>query len=310
MPKIKYVDKAFRQGALDIIDKANEIIAEYEAQGFKLTLRQLYYQFVARDIIPNKQSEYKRLGGIISDGRLAGLIDWFAIEDRTRNLQSLSTWSSPEDIIGAASSGYREDKWKDQLTRVEVWIEKDALAGVFADVCEDLEVPYFSCRGYTSQSEMWSAAMRLRRYERNGQQTVILHFGDHDPSGIDMSRDIKDRLYQFHSDVDVRRIALSMDQIEQYNPPPNPAKEIDPRFVGYQEQYGNESWELDALEPSVLADLVREHVDTILDQTKWEDSLDHEKTNKDRLTLVKQNWEMVATYAEETYTLDEEDDDK
>jgi hypothetical protein len=204
MPKIKYVDKAFRQGALDIIDKANEIIDEYNAQGFKLTLRQLYYQFVARDIIPNKQSEYKRLGGIISDGRLAGLIDWLAIEDRTRNLQSLATWSSPEDIIGAAASGYREDKWKDQKTRIEVWIEKDALAGVFADVCEALEVPYFSCRGYTSQSEMWSAAMRLRRYERGGQETVILHFGDHDPSGIDMSRDIKDRLYQFNSSVDVR----------------------------------------------------------------------------------------------------------
>lgn len=306
MPKIKYVDKAFRQPALDIIDKANEIINEYKAQGFKLTLRQLYYQFVARDLIPNKQSEYKRLGGIISDGRLAGLIDWLAIEDRTRNLQSLSTWSSPEDIIDASAQSYREDKWADQRTRIEVWIEKDALAGVFADVCEELEVPYFSCRGYTSQSEMWVAAMRLRRYERIGQETVILHFGDHDPSGIDMSRDIKDRLYQFNSDVDVRRIALSMDQIEQYTPPPNPAKEIDPRFVGYQQQYGDESWELDALEPSVLADLVRDNVNTIIDQNKWDESLDEEQTNKDRLTLVKQNWDDIATWAEENFELKED----
>src|ERR1700722_6265193 len=99
MPVEQFVDRKFQDGSLALIEKANEIIADYQAQGFTLTLRQLYYQFVSRDIIPNKQSEYKRLGSVINDARLAGLIDWSAIEDRTRNVRTISTWDHPSGVI-------------------------------------------------------------------------------------------------------------------------------------------------------------------------------------------------------------------
>jgi len=177
-PLLSYVEKDFRADTLADIVQANRIIAEYMAAGFKLTLRQLYYQFVARDLIPNTQRSYKRLGSIINDGRLAGLIDWEAIEDRTRNVESLAHWDDPSEILNAVGRQYRTERWANQPTRVEVWIEKEALAGVFERICESLDVAYLSCRGYTSQSEMWAAAQRLIEYEEAGQDTIILHFGD------------------------------------------------------------------------------------------------------------------------------------
>jgi len=242
MPKICYVEKRFGHASLELVEQANTIISSYSEQGYSLTLRQLYYQFVARDLLPNTQKSYSRLGSIISDARLAGLVDWRAIEDRTRETVIRARWSSPQEILQAAADSYHEDLWERQPLRVEVWVEKEALAGIFDRVCRELDVPFLACRGYASQSEMWRAASRMRKYmESSTQSTVVLHFGDHDPSGLDMTRDIRDRLETFLAPASVRRVALNMDQIEEYSPPPNPAKATDSRFVGYEEQYGDES---------------------------------------------------------------------
>jgi len=294
MPKICYVPKSFSESSMYIISKANAIIDEYERQGFDLTLRQLYYQFVSRDLIPNRDTEYKRLGSIINDARLAGLIDWNAITDRTRNLRSLSHWRNPGDIIFSAARSYRIDKWAMQDYRVEVWIEKDALVGVIAGVCDDLDIPYFSCRGYTSQSEMWVAGQRLLKYIKDGQTPLVLHFGDHDPSGKDMTRDIIDRLTLFsNSAIELQRIALNMDQVEQYNPPPNPAKITDSRASAYIAEYGDESWELDALEPTVIADLIRDAVGVVMDQDAWETAVLDEQRAIKLLERAVIDWDFV-----------------
>lgn len=267
MPKINYVDKNFSDSSLQIIQIANKIIKEYAAQGYDLTLRQLYYQFVARGLIANKQTEYKRLGSIINDARLAGYIDWLTIVDRTRNVQSNPHWDGPKDIVEACVQSFQIDKWAGQENRIEVWIEKDALVGVIENVCRRNDVSFFSCRGYTSQSEMWGAAQRLIAYE---QHPVIIHLGDHDPSGIDMTRDIRDRLSLFMEGyIEVHRIALNMDQVEQYDPPPNPAKITDSRAEKYIKKYGGESWELDALEPKVLEDLIDDKIAEFKDEELW-----------------------------------------
>jgi hypothetical protein len=234
MPKIKYKDFKFKPSTMALIVKANEIIAAYSRQGFDLTLRQLYYQFVARDIIPNTQASYKNLGSVVNDARLAGLIDWMTIVDRTRELRALPHWNDPSDIVEACGRQFNLDTWRDQPYRPEVWIEKDALVGVFERVCNELDVPLLSCRGYTSQSEMWAAGQRLLRYRKQKQTPIIFHFGDHDPSGKDMSRDIADRLELFtHNAVEFQRLALNMDQVREYDPPPNPAKITDSRANAY-----------------------------------------------------------------------------
>jgi hypothetical protein len=294
VPTIQYVEHTFSARSLRTIEHANAIIAEYAGQGFVLTLRQLYYQFVARDLSPNTLRDYKRLGSLVNDARLAGLIDWDAIEDRTRNLARVSTWDSPEDIVAGAASSYRIDLWADQPVRVEVWIEKEALAGVFDRVCRELRVPFLSCRGYTSQSEMHVAALRLRRIHKAGQTPVILHFGDHDPSGIDMTRDIRERLAIFRCKLELRRLALNRDQVDQYDPPPNPAKETDSRYRGYIEEHGGESWELDALEPKVLAELVRSAVAPLLDREKWQAAVARESAERRQLEAVSERWADVV----------------
>jgi hypothetical protein len=296
MPLICYVPKSFRPDTQTRINQANEIIAEYQAQGFKLTLRQLYYQFVSRDLIPNTVQSYKSLGDVVNDGRLAGLIDWDAIEDRTRNLRSSPHWSSPRSIVRACADQFAVDLWDTQDNYVEVWIEKDALVGVIEGVCIEFDVPHFACRGYTSQSEMWGAAQRLIERENRGKKTTIIHLGDHDPSGIDMTRDIQDRLELFGSTAVIHRIALVFDQIEQYNPPPNPAKTTDARYQSYAGKYGDESWELDALEPRVIVDLIREAVEDRIDRDAWEEALERQKTGRDQLGKVSRRWESVVEH--------------
>lgn len=302
---------------------ADDICADYGQQGYDLTLRQLYYQFVARGHIANNQQSYNKLGSIVNRGRLAGLLDWDYIVDRTRNLEGVSHWETPSDIINGAARSFRLDKWTQQPVRVEVWVEKEALAGVIGRTATARDVDYFSCRGYVSQSELWGAAQRLGRYIDGGQGVVILHLGDHDPSGIDMTRDIEDRLTRFltqdwynnrepesNSRIDiladmadhtgyepafeVRRIALNMDQVEQYDPPPNPAKVTDSRATRYIAEYGRQSWELDALDPTVLDALIQTELDSLMEHAAYAARQGEEDTHRRLLMRASQDWTTVV----------------
>lgn len=291
--KEQFICKTFTARSKELIGLADGIVAEYAEQGFKLTLRQLYYQFVARDFIENSQRAYKNLGTLINNARLAGLIDWSAIEDRTRNLESNAHWTSPADILDGCAAQFRFDLWDDQCLVPEVWIEKEALTGVIEGVCQQYDVAFFACRGYVSASEQWRAYQRiLHRYECN-QRTVILHLGDLDPSGLDMTRDNGDRLTLFLNEFanaedvfSVRRLALNMNQVEQYNPPPNPAKITDSRFKTFHALYGSNSWELDALEPSVINGLIESEIQIIVDGVKFTAAEDRQRIARRELARL------------------------
>ena len=294
-----YVPRKFQADRLRLIEQANLIITEYVAQGFTLTLRQLYYQFVARDILPNSLKSYGKLGATLNKARLAGLVDWEALEDRTRNLRSQPAWDSPRKILDACAGQFRYDKWDSQPCRVEVWIEKDALVGVIEGVCDENQVPYFACRGYTSQSEQWRAGVRFADYIDKGQRVVLLHLGDHDPSGIDMTRDNADRLRMFITEserfdngemFEVRRLALNMDQVRRYKPPPNPAKMTDSRIAGYVKKFGRQSWELDALDPRTIAALIQDNIDDVRDPEAWEAAEVREQAARDQLRGLAEQW--------------------
>lgn len=267
--KEKFDDFNFKPETKRIIDCANKIIRDYQIDGYNLTLRQLYYQFVARDIIENSQKSYNRLGDIISNARLNGDLDWAAIEDRTRSLEGNVHWDNPAEIIDYYSKVYKIDTRIDQPNYIEVWVEKEALAGVVERICRKLDINYFACRGYVSQTAMYEASKRFIRNENIGKNNIILHLGDHDPSGIDMTRDIRERLNDcFGAYVKVKRIALNMEQIEEFAPPPNPAKLSDSRCDGYMKKFGRMSWELDALDPNTLNELISSHVAQYTDLDK------------------------------------------
>jgi len=307
--KRRYRDQNFKPATLELIRQANEIASEYGSQGFSLTLRQLYYRFVARDLIENTMRSYKNLGNAINNARYAGLFDWSWITDRTRNAtggDSGYTPGHPEEVINPQV--YHVTQWEGQPQRVEVWVEKDALIDVVQRGAGGLRATTFSCRGYTSSSEIWAAAQRIEGYldDPEVEHVTILHLGDHDPSGIDMTRDIGTRVLEFiegdghrYYDVEIKRIALNMDQIEQYDPPPNPAKETDSRFESYIQQYGEESWELDALEPNVLVSLIRDEIRPLIDSEKWDERRAIAAEGQATLEAVRDNYDDIIEFLRE-----------
>jgi len=315
MSRIMYVKKNFRKHTLKIIADADSLLREYSRMGYNLTLRQLYYKFIARDLFPeewidekynrkhglapdtkNTIKNYKRLGDIITNGRLAGLLDWKHIVDRTRRLSGLRQHDNPADAVTSLSLTYHIDMWKTQPAYVEAWVEKDAMVDILRQACNPWDVPYGSTRGYTSASAAHETAMRLRHEAMMHEDGVhIIHLSDHDPSGIDMARDLQERFDIFGvRNLYFHRIALTMDQIEEKDPVPNPAKLSDPRAEKYIDRFGDESWELDALEPSDIDDLVEKKIKDLVDIDIWNEACMEERRGRSILSQLAQQWDERA----------------
>lgn len=275
----------FRSKSLELIERCNTIIASYSSQGLRLTLRQLYYQPVSANIIVNEEKSYKNLGSIVSDARIAGMMDWDAIEDRVRQPRQASEFGGLEDLVYAALQSYRLPRWATQENYVELWVEKDALAGVLAPIAHEYHVTLMVNRGYSSQSAMYESARRFKDQQDNDKMLTLFYLGDHDPSGEDMVRDVTDRLEMFgvRGCLRVEKLALTMKQIRQYNPPPNPAKISDSRAAAYIEKYGPNSWEVDALPPNVLSRLIRDALRTVVDADAMVFIKEKEELDKVRL---------------------------
>jgi hypothetical protein len=289
MPKICYKQIHFRPAGRALIALANAIVVDFLAQGYRLTLRGLYYRMVAAGHIPNNIKSYNRFKTLMNDARLGGLVDWHAIYDATRRVVDNPHWATPADMMDSIVPQYNNDKWATQDHRPEIWFEKDAIINVVEPICQRLDIPYLSCRGSTSQSEMWKSAMRLEQIIEGGQTPVIIHIADHDPTGIDMSRDVVDRLALFLGCDDTwvfTRIALNMDQILERNPPPQPAKVTDSRYKKYVEKFGEESWELDALDPRSMTDMIEDAVAQYRDEALWEDAVAKQEKGRMRLAEI------------------------
>lgn len=290
--KQQYQAINFRPDTLLFIIKLDDIIKEYQAQGFVLTTRQLYYQCVARGLIPNTMSEYKRMAGIVNDAKMAGYLDWDAIEDRTREFIRRSRWSSGKSILDSAVASYHQDMWDNQPNRVFVIVEKEALVGVLENVCHQYDVPLLAARGYPSGSVLHEfATSDLADAIQSGQHIVVLHLGDHDPSGIDMTRDLQERLSVFAEEhVELDRLALNMDQVDELKPPENPAKTTDSRFLQYRRKFGDSSWELDALSPKYLSTLVENHISRYIDDDQWGSKKKEIAAVKDKIRHFADQW--------------------
>lgn len=288
--KKKFRESKLNLGRLVRLKQINDIISEYSEQGYRLTLRQLYYQLVSRDIVPNQQKEYKKLSDILTQGRMCGIVDWDAIVDRIRKPTKPSTFEDPIEGIQALIDSYQLDRLKDQDTYIEVWVEKDALSEVLGRVTEEYGINILVNRGYGSASSMYDAYRRFKNHD-----TVrVLYVGDFDPSGLDMIRDITDRIEEFlRGDIDFKviPIALNKAQIDQYEPPPNPAKTTDSRYEGFALQHGTQSWEVDSLDPALLDRLLRDHIEALIDRSKYDAKCMQEAEDISKLRDVKYTME-------------------
>lgn len=293
MSKEQFRIKKLGKQRLELLAQVTNIIREYQRQDIKLTLRQLFYQLVARDIIPNLSKEYQKLSLLLTDARYNGDIDWEAIEDRIRVPDIPSEWTNILDLIRSAKFSYRLPRWKDQKYYVELFTEKDALSSVLSPLAQKYHISFCVNRGYTSASAIYDLSKRVIENIEDGKKIIILYLGDHDPSGLDMIRDIRDRLtelleqgddfYQFDENVEVIPVALTQEQIKKYNPPPNPAKIKDPRADNYVAKFGNKSYEVDALRPEIMIKIVESAIVEWVNLTKYRKVIKQELKDMERV---------------------------
>lgn len=283
MAKIAYVSRSMHGSSRLLLDKMIEITEDYAQKGYKLTVRQLYYQLVSRNEIPNNMSSYQRTSKVLLAGRMTGLVDWDVIVDRARVPRMRPQYDTMGSFVRAVMDSYRCFRWDDRDHYLEVMVEKEALAGILQPVTDRYHVLLLANKGYSSASTMHDVAERMDGHEQLGRQCRILYMGDHDPSGMDMVRDIRTRLEEFGCLADVGRIALTMDQIEEYGLPPNLAKKTDPRSRKYVDKYGGRSWELDALNPEALTGILETSIRAYLDMSRYEEAIRREQAEKDKL---------------------------
>lgn len=239
MLRCKYVD-GNKQVQYWVADQAvllihmQRIVNNYMLQGIKLTNRQLYYQLVAAGAIPNADEVYKRICKFLTDARYAGKIDWEAIEDRGRNPEMHSEWNSVKDLVDSAVASYRLPRWKNQEYYLELFCEKEAMENILKPIADKYHIVFGANKGYSSAVTIYDLAKRFKEKIEEGKKAICLYLGDHDSSGLDMIRDIRDRINEFLTEgeeytepnFEVIQLALNMNQIKQYNPPPNPAKAL------------------------------------------------------------------------------------
>ena len=318
MPFIQYVEYKPKPKAAALIVQCNRILDEMSDRGYTLTLRQLYYQLVTENLIENNIKSYNSLKGIVSSARDGGMIDWNHIQDRGRSVRSFPHWDDPGDFIRHVVPQFRVDRWEDQPRRIEVWVEKEALVDVVARPARQWDVPYFANKGYVSASAAWAAGRRFMRYGFDQQDVTILHLGDHDPSGIDMTRDITERLWQYSRmteddseghqddtntsgdphrvDIQIRRLALNMDQVEDLNLQPNPAKLTDSRAPDYCRQFGEDSWELDAIPVERIEQIIADAIQEIVDQDRYDARVELEQDYDRQMRDLPPNWDEVTSF--------------
>ena len=337
LDKEKGIYEYWETTAEDLTDQIIAIVEYYEEIGIKLTNRQLYYQLVGKAFIPNAMEIYKRICTFLTDLRYCGLVDWDSIEDKARVPKKHSEWDSVSDLIRSATYQYRLPRWSDQDYYVEMYCEKEAGVNVLQTISDKYHMYFGFNKGYSSASAMYDLACRIQEQIAEGKSVIILYFGDHDPSGLDMVRDIKDRITEFLQggcvtknmyeslkseffrtdcepkdspyngwaeedwtsvfeewlsrnfidsifNFEVVPVALTTEQVREYNPPPNPAKITDPRAKWYIKKHGKVSWELDAIDALELRRLAEDSVLNYLDREKYNAWIEREKKEISELT--------------------------
>ena len=295
--KKQYVLKRPQKKTLEIIQHVDKICTDYQNRGYRISLRQCFYVGVSTGLWENSVQMYKTLGNCVRDGRLMGLLDWDAFEDRNRSLYGFKHHESVSEIVRGAAYLYRVDKWAEQPCYVEVWVEKDALRQVVGKACGPLDVDYFPCKGYSSVTELHSAALRFQR--RADRECHIIYLGDHDPSGLDMTRNVTAAMALYGASVQVDRVALNFDQVQEFNPPPNSAKETDSRYKKYCAKYGESCWELDALKPEILESVIQDAIRGLMDAGLFDKACQREKDGQAEIVKLAANYDNVTRFLRE-----------
>lgn len=289
---------SFRTKSIERLRAAIEVLTEHH----HMTVRQVYYQLVARQIIENSRSAYQAISKLLVKARQDGLIAWGWIEDRLRRPRTVSMWSNLSDFAETAKRAYKRDVWATQPNYIEVWLEKDALSGIFENVLATYGITLNVGRGFDGWTSIKDAALRYelkasretatieelsaKRYKQKNRQVTILYFGDFDPSGEDMARSLKERIAFFGVYPKLIKCALTKDDIERYKLPPDFAKKTDSRAKKFIAKHGDVSVELDALPVNVLRERLISEIENIMDMEELQSVFEIEAQEKKRLVEI------------------------
>lgn len=256
-----------------------------------MTVRQVYYQLVSRQAVENKRTMYQAVSDLLVDARKNGTIPWGWIEDRLRRPRSVPMWDDLADFSETVRRAYRRDVWATQPLLVECWLEKDALSGIFENTLRPYGVTLNVGRGYDGWDSIKNAAGRWG----DGSKVAVIYFGDFDPSGEDMVRSLKERLWFFDCYPELVKCALTADDIALYNLPPDVTKRSDARTATFIEQHGDISVELDALPIDVLRNRIISEVERRLDLGALQETRETEAEEKRRIRrfLANDEWKDV-----------------
>jgi hypothetical protein len=259
----------------EVVEASLEVFKQYDTA---LTLRQLYYRLVSKHLFPNTVNSYKRLSRIMVKARETGDVPKNCLEDRSRRVlgRGDAGYISAEEFIKHKLESLKDSwekftmpRWEDQPCNILISLEKEALSRLVSRVANQYSIRTFPTRGYPS----FTYVQRMASYIRNrlkGKPTLVLYFGDFDPSGVDIERDLTERLLKYGAgDFKIRRVALTRDQIILYTLPPMPVKKSDARTPSFIATYGDEAVELDALDPNVLKQMVAQSIEEYMDIDAW-----------------------------------------
>lgn len=277
--KETFKERRFTRKNLEKLKFCNQIIEEFA--GRPITLRQLFYRLVTRNLIKNADNEYRKLSDLVGNAREAGKIDWDIIEDRVRLRHRHSEFESVSDLVKCAARSFRLPRWRDQNFYIEVHTEKDAMASILLPIADKWHVHFIVNRGNGSKTFLYDTARRFISAQDEGRQGVLFYLGDHDPSGLMMIDSIKERLERYGAEnVGFRYLALTIEQVREMNLPNNTAKGKDPRTPGYIEKFGPYCWEIDALPPDYVSAILDKEIAALVDKRKMKRMIDRE--NRDR----------------------------
>ena len=280
--------RGLSKASLEIIAASVEILREIQPA----SVRAVCYRLFARGLIPNmSKASTDKVSRLLVLARENGTIPWHWIVDETREVERVSSWDNPDEIIGAAVRGYRKDYWNDQPERIEIWSEKGTIRGTLKPVLDEFGVAFRVMHGYGSATAIKNAA------DSSNEGTKLLtafYVGDWDPSGLHMSEvDLPGRLLRYDGIVHLERIALTAEDVAPGTMIPSfdaATKTGDPRHKWFRENYGSRCWELDAMNPVDLRECVREAIVAMLDVEKWNQSVAIERTEKDSMADFLQTW--------------------
>jgi hypothetical protein len=255
------------------------MIRAFDEAGVPMTVRQVYYALVSMGAIPKTEAAYGRVCYHLLALRRLGVIPYEFIADNTRWMRKPDTYQGLDQFLEITKQTYRRMLWADQDVYLEVWIEKDALAGVFYGVTAPWDVPLMVTRGYPSESFLYEAAEALKAQDK---PTHIYYFGDYDPSGQNIAQTTAEKLRGFGASFTFHNYAVTPDQIREMNLPTRPTKRTDSRAKGWD----GGSVELDAIPPKRLRAMVRDVITGWIDPETYQRTREAEALERETLDQV------------------------